>query len=187
MVLLIIAPMLVESASSYSRPNPEALFEEARRHRRRRWSYVAVGIVIAAVATTVSLRITGGSPRSTGLAHNAVLASPHAAKFTGVTVYFEASASRAEENAVVKLLRSNSRVARVQFVSKVAAFATLKRAEPQLAKRLAYNPLPDSLRVTLTNPSYARALLASLRRLPRGVQGVTAPRKELPRGSLGPG
>jgi cell division protein FtsX len=80
-------------------------------------------------------------------------------------------ATPAQEKAVMRYLRSSPYVEKWVFVSKEAAFKQLKKRYPELVAGLSYNPLPDVITVTPTDPKYVRGLVASLRARP-GVEAV---------------
>jgi cell division transport system permease protein len=82
-------------------------------------------------------------------------------------------ATRQRENAVVRMLQANPKVAHWKYVSKAQALADMKKRYPKLTKSLPYNPLPDSLEVTPTKGEYIQDVYASLHPLPPGVQNVT--------------
>jgi hypothetical protein len=167
--------MLLDSTTA-ARPrptDPEALFEEARAHRRGRWLRVAAVGGVAAIAIVGAYATFGrGTSHGTATPGTGALAVTPSAKPIQLRIYFNVLASRSQEQALARKLGADPAVARVQFVSKAAAFAAMKKNAPSLAAGLAYNPLPDTLRVTLTNRKYATALREKLTPLPRGVNDV---------------
>ncbi|HEY3920962.1 MAG TPA: permease-like cell division protein FtsX [Gaiellaceae bacterium] len=80
-------------------------------------------------------------------------------------------ATRVQEEAVAGLLALDPHVSAFKFVPKSAALAAIKRNEPKLVERLPYNPLPDSITVTLKSDRYAPSVIAAVRPL-AGVQIV---------------
>jgi cell division transport system permease protein len=82
-------------------------------------------------------------------------------------------ATRGQENAVVRMLQANPKVAHWKFIPKDQALLQMKKRYPKLTQSLPYNPLPDSLEVTPTKGEYVQAVAASLHPLPAGVQNVT--------------
>ena len=86
-------------------------------------------------------------------------------------------ATRAQENAVVRLLQANPQVKGWRYVSKEDALKRMKKRYPELTKNLPYNPLPDSLEVTPTKGEYSQALAESLHPLPAGVEKVDSGKK----------
>jgi cell division protein FtsX len=79
-------------------------------------------------------------------------------------------ATREEERAVERVLAASPHVMHLTFVSRQAALAAMKRAEPRLAAALPFNPLPDEYRVTVQKAD-AQQLERQLVSLP-GVQKV---------------
>ena len=75
--------------------------------------------------------------------------SNHVKNELQVKVYFDASATRAQEVFVGNKLRADPRVKKVVYVSKAQAEAHMKKLYPELYKTpLPSNPLPDSWNVT---------------------------------------
>jgi cell division protein FtsX len=66
-------------------------------------------------------------------------------------------------------LKRDRRVNAVKFISRKVALRKLLKQHPRYKGTLPSNPLPDSLLVTTSAP---RAVAASLRPLPPGVQAV---------------
>jgi cell division transport system permease protein len=86
-------------------------------------------------------------------------------------------ATRAQENAVVRLLQANPKVKTWHYVSKEQALLRMKKRYPELTKNLPYNPLPDSIEVTPTKGEYSQLVAASLHPLPAGVEKIDSGKK----------
>jgi cell division transport system permease protein len=86
-------------------------------------------------------------------------------------------ATRAQENAVVRLLQANPKVKTWHYVSKEQALVRMKKRYPELTKNLPYNPLPDSIEVTPTKGEYSQLVAASLHPLPAGVEKIDSGKK----------
>jgi cell division transport system permease protein len=81
--------------------------------------------------------------------------SDHVQKELQVHVYFQPSATHAQEQAVGTRIGRDPRVKQVVFVSKQQALVKMKRDFPELFKtQLPGNPLPDSYTVVPTKASY---------------------------------
>src|SRR5580765_8292536 len=81
-------------------------------------------------------------------------------------------ATKAQENAVARILQSNPKVKKFVFVSKKDALAQMKKLHPDLVGTLPWNPFPDEFNVTATKPEYLSEIAASLHPLPPGVQKI---------------
>ena len=81
-------------------------------------------------------------------------------------------ATRAQEDAVARLLQSNPKVKKISFVSKAQALAQMRKTHPDLVTQLPWNPLPDEFNVTATNAEYLGDIAATLSPLPPGVSKV---------------
>jgi cell division transport system permease protein len=82
-------------------------------------------------------------------------------------------ATRAEENAVARMLQSNPKVKDAVFVPKKEAYELMKKRAPELVNNLPWNPFPDSFNVTATNAEYLGAIAATFKHpVPPGVQKV---------------
>ncbi len=79
-----------------------------------------------------------------------------------VDVYLKASATRADRDRVASQIKQAPYVGKVEFVSKQQAYAEQKRRDPQAYALLGANPLPDTFRVTPSNPDDAGRLKAAL-------------------------
>jgi len=79
-----------------------------------------------------------------------------------VGVYLKNGASPAQIARVGGMLRETAHVKSVQYVSKAAAFAQQKKADPAAYAIVDTNPLPDSYRVTPDNPSNVNLVSAAL-------------------------
>ena len=107
-----------------------------------------------------------------GLACTLVLSGCGGASTPGIVkVYFcttasmpdcKANATRTQERAVTLLLRRNTHVSRVTFVSKSAAWKRFKKRSVIPAPRGLGNPLPDMLSVTVQSVDQAAALGAAM-------------------------
>jgi cell division transport system permease protein len=87
-------------------------------------------------------------------------------------------ATRAQENAVARMLQSDSQVKKWVFVSKEAALLRMKKRVPDLVSQLPWNPLPDSFEVTATNANYLGAIAQRFSHpAPAGVQSVIQGKK----------
>ncbi len=95
-----------------------------------------------------------------------------------VKVYFctplscEAEATPSQIEAVRARLLSMPEVKSVRFVSKADALEIMKRKTPELVESLASNPLPASFEVAPKRAEEVKAISASLRPPPPGVQKV---------------
>ena len=82
-------------------------------------------------------------------------------------------ATRAQENAVARMLQSDPQVKKWVFVSKAEALQRMKKRVPELVSQLPWNPLPDSFEVTATNASYLGDIASRFSTpKPAGVQSV---------------
>jgi len=88
-----------------------------------------------------------------------------------VKVYFRTNASQAQITALRTQLDSNERVDDVEFVSKEEALEIMRERFPELVENLNYNPLPDTLEVTIRE-SDAEELVDDLTPSPPGVESV---------------
>jgi len=84
------------------------------------------------------------------------------AKRVLVDVYLKTDATKHDVSRVQALLSGTPGVKSVQFVSKQQAYETQKRADPAAFALLGSNPLPDTFRVTPTNPDNVLKLKAQL-------------------------
>jgi len=101
--------------------------------------------------------------------------SNHVKRELLVKVYFqtEPQATRAQENAVARLLSSNPKVKVATFVPKDEALKRMEKREPELTAGLTSNPLPDSFEVTPVKAEYVESIFQNLvHPLPPGVQKV---------------
>jgi cell division transport system permease protein len=81
--------------------------------------------------------------------------SGHIQRELQVHVYFQSNATAAQEQAVGAKLRHDHRAKKVEFISKGAAEAKMKRLYPDLYKvPLPGNPLPDSYVITPLKAAY---------------------------------
>lgn len=88
-----------------------------------------------------------------------------------VNVYLKSNAKQADVQRVQAAIAERDGVKGVQYVSKEAAYAEEKRKNPEAYQLLGSNPLPDTLRVTPSDPDDADALIASLQQqTPAGRQ-----------------
>jgi cell division transport system permease protein len=67
-------------------------------------------------------------------------------------VYLTPDVKKADIDRVGRLLRAEPLVGRVEFISKQQAYNTEKKRNPKAYELLGSNPLPDTYRVTPTNP-----------------------------------
>jgi cell division transport system permease protein len=67
-------------------------------------------------------------------------------------VYLTPDVKKADIDRVGRLLRAEPLVGRVEFISKEQAYNTEKKRNPKAYELLGSNPLPDTYRVTPTNP-----------------------------------
>ncbi len=81
-------------------------------------------------------------------------------------------ATKAQENAVARILQSNPKVKKFVFVPKAQALAQMKKLHPELVGQLPWNPFPDEFNVTATKAEYLTDIAASLHPLPPGVQKI---------------
>jgi cell division transport system permease protein len=105
--------------------------------------------------------------------------SNHVKKELQVKVYFNASATTAQELAVRQKLSGDPRVKTVVFVSKAQAEKNMRKKFPDLYKTpLPGNPLPDSWVVTPVKAEYTAAIGTELRQahypgVEAGTRGVS--------------
>ena len=81
-------------------------------------------------------------------------------------------ATKAQENAVARILQSNPKVKKFVFVPKAQALAQMKKLHPELVGQLPWNPFPDEFNVTATKAEYLTDIAASMHPLPPGVQKI---------------
>ena len=67
-------------------------------------------------------------------------------------VYLKTDAKQADIDRVDRLLKSEPMIGKVEFISKDQAYATEKKRNPKAYELLGSNPLPDTFRITPTNP-----------------------------------
>lgn len=79
-----------------------------------------------------------------------------------VDVYLKADPKPGDVARVRTLLEGNDGVRRVQFVSAEQAYQEERRKNPEAYELLGSNPLPDTFRVTPTDPDKVLALVSSL-------------------------
>ncbi len=79
-----------------------------------------------------------------------------------VNVYLKADATPGDVARVRALLQDDSKVAKVEFVSKAQALREEKAKNPEAYQLLGSNPLPDTFRVTPKDPDETRAIIDSL-------------------------
>ncbi|MEI6793288.1 MAG: permease-like cell division protein FtsX [Actinomycetes bacterium] len=79
-----------------------------------------------------------------------------------VNVYMKSDATPADSQRVRSQLAQIQGVKSIQYISKDAAYAQERRKNPQAYQLLGSNPLPDTLRVTPTNPDNALALVSAI-------------------------
>ncbi len=91
-----------------------------------------------------------------------------------VDVYVAASATPAEVAALGRALEAAPNVRHVQFISKEEALAREKKRSPQAFELLGTNPLPDSYRVTPSDPARVGDIADAI--APRGPDGRRKPR-----------
>jgi cell division transport system permease protein len=93
-----------------------------------------------------------------------------------VDVDLNTTATTAETARVRHEVEAARYVGRVELVSKQAGYEQERKIDPQAFQLIGYNPLPNILRVTPSNPSDADALRAELdQSSPIGVRVVTDP------------
>ena len=86
-----------------------------------------------------------------------------------VNVYMKTDATKADEARVRREIAAIAHVKRIDFVSKAAAFAAQKKADPAAYQALGSNPLPDTFQVVPTEPQYVLAIHSAL--TPKGSSG----------------
>ena len=86
-------------------------------------------------------------------------------------------ATKAQENAVARMLQSNPKVKKFVFVPKEEALRLMKKRYPAYVSNLEWNPLPDEFNVTATNAEYLGDVAASLHPLPPGVYKIEQGRR----------
>jgi len=67
-------------------------------------------------------------------------------------VYLKPDVKKKDVERVDRLLKSEPLIGQVQFISKEQAYATEKKRNPKAYELLGSNPLPDTFRITPTNP-----------------------------------
>ena len=67
-------------------------------------------------------------------------------------VYLKTDSKQADIDRVDRLLKSEPMIGKVEFISKDQAYATEKKRNPKAYELLGSNPLPDTFRITPTNP-----------------------------------
>ena len=72
-------------------------------------------------------------------------------------------ATRAQENAVARMLQSNQQIRKSTFVSKAVAFKRMQKLHPELTSDLPWNPLPDSFEIVPVKAEYIPEIAQSLR------------------------
>jgi cell division transport system permease protein len=82
------------------------------------------------------------------------------------------AATRAQENAVAKMVAANPQVKHWKYISKEVALQRMKKRYNELTRNLPYNPLPDSIEITPVKGEYIAEVAATLHPLPPGVQKV---------------
>jgi cell division transport system permease protein len=91
-------------------------------------------------------------------------------------VYLKAGATQADIDRVGRLIRSQSSVGKVEFVSKAQAYREERKRNPQAYELLGANPLPDTFRVTPVRPDDIGAVRDALAPAsPSGGRGVVDP------------
>jgi cell division transport system permease protein len=90
--------------------------------------------------------------------------SNHVKKGVLVKVYFSSIATKTQEYETGLVLRHDSRVAKVRFVSKAQALAIESKQYPDLTNNLPSNPLPDSWEVTMKKADNAPILAREIKR-----------------------
>jgi len=88
-------------------------------------------------------------------------------------VYLKTDATAADADRVGALIRSESMVKSVQYVSKQQAYAEERKQNPEAYQLLGSNPLPDTFRVTPKNPDDINRLRDALE--PLSPSGGRAP------------
>jgi cell division transport system permease protein len=81
-------------------------------------------------------------------------------------------ATRAQENAVARMLQSNAQIKKFTFVPKAVAFKRMERLHPELTRDLPWNPLPDSFEIVPVKAEYISEIAQSLRPVRPGVDRV---------------
>jgi cell division transport system permease protein len=89
-----------------------------------------------------------------------------------VDVYLKTDATKADVARVQQLLQGTPGVKSVQYVSKATAYAQQKARDPQAFALLGSNPLPDTFRVTPSNPDNVLKLKSEL--APTAAGGTSA-------------
>lgn len=93
-----------------------------------------------------------------------------------VDVYLKRDATKADAQRVQQRLQRTQYVGKVQFVSKDAAYKTEKARNPEAYELLGSNPLPDTFRVTPSDPDDALKLRDALSPLtPSGDRATIDP------------
>ena len=67
-------------------------------------------------------------------------------------VYLKTDAKKADVDRVDRLLKSEPMIGKVEFISKDQAYAAERKRNPKAYELLGSNPLPDTFRVTPSNP-----------------------------------
>jgi cell division transport system permease protein len=78
-----------------------------------------------------------------------------------------------QKNAVRQLLQADTRIARVDYVSKEEALRIMEKRNPEMVRGLISNPLPDSFKVKPKRGEDVAAIARSLDPPPAGVEKVS--------------
>jgi cell division transport system permease protein len=90
-----------------------------------------------------------------------------------VDVYLKDHATTQDIARVRQLLTGTPHIKHVEFVSKQQAYEQQRKTDPEAFQLLGSNPLPDTFRITPSNPDDVLKIAAEL--APRGVSGGTVP------------
>jgi cell division protein FtsX len=121
-----------------------------------------IGVLIALAATVAALAAIS----VLGVSHTRHRTAPT------VRIYFQADATRRQENSLTQALDASPRIETVIFVSKTVALTQMTLRYPALVGDSHGNPLPDSLTVT-PNKNDTQAITNHLTPLPAGVHSFS--------------
>ena len=109
--------------------------------------------------------------------------SEHAKGQLDINVYLctqnkcKAEVTTLQKNAVRLQLQNDPRVASVEYISKEQAMEIMRKKQPELAKNVPSNPLPDAFKVHPKRGEDVVAIANSLNPLPPGVENVNFGKK----------
>jgi cell division transport system permease protein len=133
----------------------------------------SMSTTVAATMTVLVAMLVLGT--TIGLGTWVLSYSDHIKKQLLINVYFKDSRTTAQINAVERRFdpKVNPLVGNINFVSKIEALKQMRKQQPEFFKGgLAYNPLPDAVKIKPRHPDDLDKLRAQLKPLPPGVASV---------------